>query len=234
MTDRYFGDLLRQHRERAGLSQEELATAAGLSVRAVSDMERGRTSRPHGRSVRLLAEALKLPAAAQQSLIRAARNGAQYTGTAGGGIVGPVPVPRQLPAAPGHFAGRRDKLKVLDGLLERAPGAGRAFGAGLRDHRDRRGGQDRAGGGLGAQGVGPFPGRAAVRGHARVRSIRRPDVSRRGHPQLPRRAGGTRSQDSRGGGRAGELVPDHAGGPGDAHPAGQCAESRSGAAAAAG
>ena len=124
MIDRYFGDLLRQHRERAGLSQEELAAAAGLSVRAVSDMERGRTSRPHGRSVRMLAEALKLPAAAQQSLIRAARDGAQNTGTAdvaGGGIVGPVP--RQLPAAPGHFAGRLDELKVLDGLLERALGA---------------------------------------------------------------------------------------------------------------
>jgi tetratricopeptide (TPR) repeat protein/transcriptional regulator with XRE-family HTH domain len=124
MIDRYFGDLLRQHRERAGLSQEELAAAAGLSVRAVSDMERGRTSRPHGRSVRMLAEALNLSAAAQQSLIRAARDGAQNTGTAdvgGGGIVGPVP--RQLPAAPGHFAGRLDELKVLDGLLERALGA---------------------------------------------------------------------------------------------------------------
>jgi tetratricopeptide (TPR) repeat protein/transcriptional regulator with XRE-family HTH domain len=131
MADRYFGDLLRQHREQAGLSQEELAAAAGLSVRAVSDMERGRTSRPHGRSVRLLAEALKLPAGAQQSLIRAARNSAQKTGTnsdAGPGtaVPVPVPVPRQLPAAPGHFAGRLDELKVLDGLLELAPGARRS------------------------------------------------------------------------------------------------------------
>ena len=43
-----FGGLLRQLRTRAGLTQEELAEAAGLSPRSVSDLERGvnRAARP--------------------------------------------------------------------------------------------------------------------------------------------------------------------------------------------
>jgi len=44
-------------------------------------------------------------------------------GTGAGQWPGPV-VPRQLPAAAAHFAGRAGELKVLDGLLERAAGTG--------------------------------------------------------------------------------------------------------------
>ncbi|MFD7558319.1 helix-turn-helix domain-containing protein [Streptomyces sp. NPDC059835] len=44
----------------AGLSQEELAQAAGLSVRALSDLERGRTRGPQRRTVRALATVLGL------------------------------------------------------------------------------------------------------------------------------------------------------------------------------
>ena len=42
-----FGDLVRQLRAEAGLTQEELAEAASLSPRSVSDLERGihRTAR---------------------------------------------------------------------------------------------------------------------------------------------------------------------------------------------
>ena len=36
-----FGALLRELRAKAGLTQEELAAAAGLSPRSVSDLERG-------------------------------------------------------------------------------------------------------------------------------------------------------------------------------------------------
>jgi transcriptional regulator with XRE-family HTH domain len=57
-----FGRLLREYRMAAGLTQEDLADRAGLSGRALSDMERGRTARPFARSVRLLADALELPA----------------------------------------------------------------------------------------------------------------------------------------------------------------------------
>jgi transcriptional regulator with XRE-family HTH domain/tRNA A-37 threonylcarbamoyl transferase component Bud32 len=45
----------------AGMTQEELAGKAGLSVRAISNLERGRTTRPHPRSLEVLAAALGLP-----------------------------------------------------------------------------------------------------------------------------------------------------------------------------
>jgi transcriptional regulator with XRE-family HTH domain len=49
-----FGDLLRRHRLAAGLTQEELAAQAGLSVRGLSDLERGvpRAERPSSCSLR--------------------------------------------------------------------------------------------------------------------------------------------------------------------------------------
>ena len=53
-----FAVLLRRYR--AGLTQEELAERAGLSVRAVSDLERGVRRAPYKETVRLLAEALGL------------------------------------------------------------------------------------------------------------------------------------------------------------------------------
>ncbi|MHB9847659.1 ATP-binding protein [Streptomyces krungchingensis] len=55
-----FGHRLRQLRTRAGLSQEALAHAAEVSVRALADMERGRTRGPQRRTVQALAEALGL------------------------------------------------------------------------------------------------------------------------------------------------------------------------------
>jgi transcriptional regulator with XRE-family HTH domain len=53
-----FGDLLRRHRLAAGLTQEELAAQAGLSVRGLSDLERGARLAPRRETVELLAEAL--------------------------------------------------------------------------------------------------------------------------------------------------------------------------------
>ncbi len=53
--------MLRGHRLAAGLTQEELAERSGLSVRAISNIERGRTTGPYSRSVRMLAEAWGLP-----------------------------------------------------------------------------------------------------------------------------------------------------------------------------
>lgn len=53
--------MLRLHRERAGLTQQELAHRSGLSVAAIRDLEQGRSRRPRARSIRALAEALCLP-----------------------------------------------------------------------------------------------------------------------------------------------------------------------------
>jgi transcriptional regulator with XRE-family HTH domain len=55
-----FGELLRQHRARAGLTQEALAERAGMSVRGLSDLELGARSAPYPDTIRRLAEALGL------------------------------------------------------------------------------------------------------------------------------------------------------------------------------
>lgn len=54
-------ELLRTLRHAAGLSQEELAELAGLSVHAVGAIERGARRRPHPHTLRALASALCLP-----------------------------------------------------------------------------------------------------------------------------------------------------------------------------
>jgi predicted ATPase/DNA-binding XRE family transcriptional regulator len=74
-----FGGLLLRHRVAAALSQEALAERAGLSVRAVSDLERGTKARPHLETVRLLAEALGLPPSERAALAAAARPAAPNT-----------------------------------------------------------------------------------------------------------------------------------------------------------
>src|SRR5262245_31986879 len=54
------GEFLRQHRLAVGLTQEELAERARMSIRAISDLERGVRRTPHKDTLRLLAEALGL------------------------------------------------------------------------------------------------------------------------------------------------------------------------------
>ena len=60
---RSFGAQLKALREAAGFTQEELATIAGLSVHAVSALERGQRRRPHVETVRALSAALDLTGA---------------------------------------------------------------------------------------------------------------------------------------------------------------------------
>jgi predicted ATPase/DNA-binding XRE family transcriptional regulator len=68
-----FGNLLRRHRIAAALSQEALAERAGLSVRAISDLERGVHQVPRLESVRMLSVALSLKEADREALVAAAR-----------------------------------------------------------------------------------------------------------------------------------------------------------------
>ena len=56
---RSFGQLLRAARLGVGLTQEELSERCGLSVRAISYLETGRTHRPFMKTVRVLAAAEK-------------------------------------------------------------------------------------------------------------------------------------------------------------------------------
>jgi WD40 repeat protein/transcriptional regulator with XRE-family HTH domain len=67
------GDRLRACRAAAGLSQEELAGRSGVSVRAIRDMERGRTRCPNRDSARLLAGALGLAGEEREAFLALAR-----------------------------------------------------------------------------------------------------------------------------------------------------------------
>jgi tetratricopeptide (TPR) repeat protein/DNA-binding XRE family transcriptional regulator len=67
-----FGSQLGAWRRSAGLSQEELAERAGLSVRTISSLERGRTRAPYQESLHRLADALGLDAATRAEFFAAA------------------------------------------------------------------------------------------------------------------------------------------------------------------
>ncbi|MFJ4591756.1 helix-turn-helix domain-containing protein [Kitasatospora sp. NPDC088861] len=57
-----FGDMLHGHRKHRGLTQQQLADLATLSVRAVRNLERGGALRPRRETVRLLVDVLRLDA----------------------------------------------------------------------------------------------------------------------------------------------------------------------------
>lgn len=84
------GALLRRHRLVAGLSQQDLAERAGLSVDAVAALERGRRRSPRAFTVRLLADALALDEAARRGLVDAASGAAEPRA---GGTAGAPPAP---------------------------------------------------------------------------------------------------------------------------------------------
>jgi tetratricopeptide (TPR) repeat protein/transcriptional regulator with XRE-family HTH domain len=124
--------LLRSHRIVAGLSQEELSDSSGLSARAISNIERGKTPHPYARTIRLLADALGLQGRVREELLRAAHpavDGPAGTGDGGARAAGQEAEPaarddrlsrvwtaatRTLPRDIAGFTGRRDELARLD------------------------------------------------------------------------------------------------------------------------
>jgi transcriptional regulator with XRE-family HTH domain len=113
-----FADVLRKLRAGARLTQEELAEAAGLSSRAVSDLERGVVTTPHKDTVRLLADALGLAGPARAQFEAAAR-GRALPGRAGADGVAAT---RTLPRDIASFTGRRRELQDLVDAAARAGG----------------------------------------------------------------------------------------------------------------
>jgi transcriptional regulator with XRE-family HTH domain len=126
-----FSGLLRRYREAAGLTQEGLSVRSGLSVRAISDLERDRTRKPHQQTVLLLAAALELDDSQASDLLAVSR-GTVFRGT-GAPATGPAPpgpddgarrldsglaAPQQLPMSVAHFVGRTTELAALSALAQ--------------------------------------------------------------------------------------------------------------------
>lgn len=69
-----FGQLVKQLRKRAGLTQEELSEASGVAVRTITDLERGCVRHPQARTLGQLADALGLTGADRAAFHAAARS----------------------------------------------------------------------------------------------------------------------------------------------------------------
>ncbi|MEV4712162.1 helix-turn-helix domain-containing protein [Micromonospora sp. NPDC049374] len=103
-------ELLRAHRLAAGATQAELAARAGVGVRTVRDLERGRSTRPQRTTVELLAGALGLTGSARATFLAAAR------GTAPATVQPEVNTPLGLPPPP-ELIGRERDVSELATLL---------------------------------------------------------------------------------------------------------------------
>ncbi|WP_432939888.1 tetratricopeptide repeat protein [Kribbella sp. CA-253562] len=121
------GELLREYRIAANLTQGALAEKAGLSEQAVSLLERGTRRRPRPSTLRALAEALDLDEDAEEQLAQAARGtrasrhatSAPAADTSHEGVV-----PRQLPPTLADFTGRAAELATLVSALTEDAGTG--------------------------------------------------------------------------------------------------------------
>ena len=120
-----FGGLLRQLRAEARLTQEELAEAARLSPRLVSDLERGISRTARKDTAGLLADALSLTGPARELFVAAARGRASTAqvlaargGTAPGAFA--APAPRALPRDFASLVGCQAELEHLLRTLARA------------------------------------------------------------------------------------------------------------------
>src|SRR5271170_2177748 len=102
--------MLRHLRAEAALTQEELAEAAGLNPRTISDLERGLATTPHKDTVQLLADALQLGGSARVEFEALARG---HTGPGRARGRGVAAATRTLPRDIASFTGRRHELAEL-------------------------------------------------------------------------------------------------------------------------
>lgn len=108
-----FAATLRIVRQASGLTLEELAESSGVSVRALSDMERGRALGPQRRTVLLIADALKLDGARRD----------QFTALAKAGRTRPAHMAAatglcELPGSIADFTGRSAELAWIAQMVQ--------------------------------------------------------------------------------------------------------------------
>jgi DNA-binding CsgD family transcriptional regulator/transcriptional regulator with XRE-family HTH domain len=118
VTEPSFGDLLRQARRAADLTQEALAERAGISVRGISDLERGVIRTPRKDTLELIAGALDLPAEERRQWERRRRSAATAARSPMDGT-GAVQVRGIAPLAQA-IVGRESERQALRELLSGA------------------------------------------------------------------------------------------------------------------
>jgi tetratricopeptide (TPR) repeat protein/transcriptional regulator with XRE-family HTH domain len=120
-----FAGLLRQLRAEARLTQEELAEAASLSPRSVSDLERGVSRTAHKETAQLLAGALDLAGPVRELFVAAARGKApaadvlasRQEGAPGAFAAAATrALPRDIASFTGRGAELTQLLAAMDGL----------------------------------------------------------------------------------------------------------------------
>lgn len=112
MESQHFGELLRQHRTRARMTQQQLADFSTLSVRAIRDLERGHAQRPRQDTVRLLAEVLRLDGQHREDFELVSRGVSDRDPPPGAEPTRFVP-----PVPSAALVGRDTELRVLTDLL---------------------------------------------------------------------------------------------------------------------
>jgi transcriptional regulator with XRE-family HTH domain/tetratricopeptide (TPR) repeat protein len=118
-----FGSLLRSLRTAAGMTQEELAEAARVSYRSISDLERGVSRSPRRDTARLLADALGLSGDDRGRFEAAAHRRVRANGNV---VHRPLPAgiaaaTRTLPRDIASFTGREPEI---ESILTTVAGAG--------------------------------------------------------------------------------------------------------------
>lgn len=118
MTERSsLSRLIKRYRAAAALSQEELAARAGVSTRAISDLERGIHHLPHAHTLDALATALALPPEQRALMLAAARPDLAGSDTEQSHPVSPTTHPHTVPQPPSVILGREVERVTASALL---------------------------------------------------------------------------------------------------------------------
>ncbi len=113
-----FGKLLLEHRRAAGWTQERLAEASGLSVRALRELEHGRARAAQQRSSEVLADALGLTGGDREFFLTVAKQGRRRNPA----LAAQVAATCSLPAPLADLSGRESELDQLSAKVAEGGG----------------------------------------------------------------------------------------------------------------
>ncbi len=108
-----FGQLVQRWRLVAGMTQQELADRSSLSVRGISDVERGLKRRPRPHTVRMLADALDLPVEERAAFFVSAGAGPIARGFSLGRVAPRVTARPPVPRPSGPLLGREEETRII-------------------------------------------------------------------------------------------------------------------------